>query len=410
MTQRGVRRAILVGGGIAGPVLGMFLRRLGVEVTIFEAREAPLEREGAFLGIAPNGMNVLADLGMAAAVQARGAPCAGIRFENARGRRIGVIDQREAARRFGAGLVMIRRGALRAELAEEAVRRGVEIRYGMRLTDIDRSDPREVVARFGEGGEAGEARGDVLIGCDGFRSRTRASALPEAPAPDYTGLLDFGGFARCPGAPLSPGWNVMVFGRRAFFGAFAAPGGEIWWFHNSGEPDPGSAASPGPLRERILALHQGDPGWISDVVRATPEVLGPWPLHDILTMPRWHAGRVCLIGDAAHAATPHAGQGASLAMEDGMLLAMCLRDEAEPEQAFATFERLRRPRVEAIVRQARRHGSRKAVAGPVAEWFRDRALPLFLRIGAAAQARVHAYRIDWEARAEVRGGGEGTRG
>ncbi|WP_044966436.1 hypothetical protein [Sorangium cellulosum] len=59
----------------------------------------------------------------------------------------------------------------------------------------------------------------------------------------------------------------------------------------------------------------------------------------------------------------------------------------------------RRPRVEAIVRQARRHGSRKALAGPVAEWFRDRALPLFLRLGAAAQARVHAYRIDWEARA-----------
>ncbi|WP_437994335.1 hypothetical protein [Sorangium sp. So ce145] len=39
------------------------------------------------------------------------------------------------------------------------------------------------------------------------------------------------------------------------------------------------------------------------------------------------------------------------------------------------------------------------VAGPVVEWFRDRALPLFLRLGAAAQARVHAYRIDWEARA-----------
>ncbi|WP_438010760.1 NAD(P)/FAD-dependent oxidoreductase [Sorangium sp. So ce321] len=398
MKQRGVRRAILIGGGIAGPVLGMFLRRLGVEVTIYEAREALVESEGAFLGVAPNGMNVLVELGIAGAVQARGAPCEGLRFENARGRRIGEIDQREAARRFGAGLVMIRRGALQAALAEEAVRHGVEIRYGMRLADIDRSDPREVVARFGEGGKGGEARGDVLIGCDGFRSQTRARALPDAPAPGYTGLIDFGGFARCPSAPLSPGWNVMVFGRRAFFGAFAAPDGEVWWFHNSGEPEAGGALAPGSLRERILASHEGDPGWIADVVRATPEVLGPWRLHDILTMPRWHAGRVCLIGDAAHAATPHAGQGASLAMEDGMLLARCLRDAAEPEQAFAAFERLRRPRVEAIVRQARRNGSRKAVAGPVAEWFRDRALPLFLRIGATAQERAYAYRIDWEAR------------
>ncbi|WP_437682178.1 FAD-dependent oxidoreductase [Sorangium sp. So ce131] len=398
MAERGVRRAVVIGGGIAGPVLGMFLRRIGVEVTVFEARAAPAEQEGAFLGIAPNGMNVLAELGVAGAVEARGAPCAGMRFENARGRRVGVIDQRDAARRFGAGLVMIRRGALHAALAEEAARRGVAIRYGARLEDVDGSDPREVVARFRGGGEA---RGDVLIGCDGFRSRTRARALPGAPEPGYTGLIDFGGFARCPGAPIEPGWNVMVFGRRAFFGAFAAPGGEVWWFHNSGEPapEPGRAAPPEAHRERILALHQGDPGWIGDVVRATPEVLGPWLLHDILTMPRWHAGRVCLIGDAAHAATPHAGQGASLAMEDGMLLARCLRDEPEPEQAFAAFERLRRPRVEAIVRQARRHGSNKAVSGPVAGWLRDRALPLFLRIGAAAQARVHAYRIDWEERA-----------
>ncbi|WP_437720051.1 FAD-dependent oxidoreductase [Sorangium sp. So ce861] len=397
MTKRGVQRAIVIGGGIAGPVLGMFLRRIGVEVTIFEAREAPAEQEGAFLGIAPNGMNVLSDLGLAGAVEALGAPCAGLRFENARGRRVGVIDQREAPRRFGAGLVMIRRGALHGALAEEAARRGVAIRYGARLEDVDDSDPREVVARFSGGGEA---RGDVLLGCDGFRSRTRARALPGAPEPRYTGLIDFGGFARCPGAPIEPGWNVMVFGRRAFFGAFAAPGGEVWWFHNSGEPAPahGHAAPPESLRERILALHQGDPGWIADVVRATPEVLGPWSLHDILTMPRWHAGRVCLIGDAAHAATPHAGQGASLAMEDGMLLARCLRDEPDPERAFAAFERLRRPRVEAIVRQARRNGSRKAVSGPVAEWLRDRALPLFLRLGAAAQQRVYAYRIDWEAR------------
>ncbi|WP_437291120.1 hypothetical protein [Sorangium sp. So ce406] len=57
------------------------------------------------------------------------------------------------------------------------------------------------------------------------------------------------------------------------------------------------------------------------------------------------------------------------------------------------------PYVEAVVRQARWMGNRKAVAGPVVGWLRDRALPLFLRLGAAAQARAYAYRIDWEARA-----------
>ena len=112
-------------------------------------------------------------------------------------------------------------------------------------------------------------------------------------------------------------------------------------------------------------------------------------------MPRWHSGRVCLIGDAAHATTPSAGQGASLAFEDAMVLAQCLRDIDVPEHAFAAFERARRRRVEAIVRQSRRNGSGKAVAGPIREWVRDRVLPFFLRLGTKAQERQYAYRLNW---------------
>lgn len=393
MLRTGVKRAIVAGGGIAGPVLGMFLRRLGAEVRVLEARTAASADEGAFLGVAPNGMNVLAALGLADAVRERGAVMQGMRFENARGRCVGVIDHRENTARFGAPLVMIRRGELHATLIAAAQARGVEVRLGARLADLEQ-DASGVSARL-EGGE--ELRGEVLLGCDGLRSRVRARALPDAPAPAYTGLVDFGGFARCPSAPLQPGWNVMVFGRRAFFGAFAAPGGEVWWFHNAGARVPPGALDLEAQRAEIVALHRGDPGWIAEVVRATPTLLGPWALHDIQTMPRWHHGRVCLLGDAAHATSPSAGQGASLALEDAMMLARCLRDAESPAQAFARFEALRRPRVEAIVRQARRNGDGKAPAGPIAAWLRDRALRLFLRLGAAAQAQAFAYRVDWDA-------------
>ena len=115
-------------------------------------------------------------------------------------------------------------------------------------------------------------------------------------------------------------------------------------------------------------------------------------------MPRWHSGRLCLIGDAAHATTPSAGQGASLALEDAMVLAQCVRDIDVPEHAFAAFERARRRRVEAIVKQSRRTGSAKAVSGPIGEWIRDRVLPLFLRLGTKAQERHYAYRVNWEQR------------
>lgn len=385
-------RAIVVGAGIGGPVLGMWLRRLGWEVVIAEARAEVALGEGAFLGVAPNGMNVLGALGVAERVAARGHACASFAFLNRAGRDIGAIDRSDDQARFGWPLTMIRRGALHAVLAEEAARAGADMRYGMRLAAID---PRKasVCARFANGAEI---EGDLLIGADGIRSTVRALAIPDAPAPSFSGLLDFGGFARVEGLPFSPGVNAMVFGRRAFFGAFTTPDGETWWFHNG--PPPGEDDTQDP-RARMLDLHADDPSWIADVVRATPEVLGPWPIHELEAMPRWSNGRVGLIGDAAHAMSPSAGQGASLAMEDAMVLARCLRDTRDPVAALPLFERQRRARVGAIFKEAQRAGGSKTPPGPVAEWFRDRLLPFFLRMGSSAQSKAYAYRIDWQARA-----------
>ncbi len=382
-----MKSALIVGCGIAGPVLGMFLRRIGMDVVVCEAR-ARDDAGGAFLGVAPNGMNVLAELEVARAVEAIGVPCHGFEFQNARGDRVGGIDRADDAARFGARLVMVRRADLHRTLTRAAIERGVEARFGRRLVEIESSDT-GVRASFADGSEE---RADVLLGCDGIRSRTRQLVLPDSPAPGDSGLVDVAGFARWPDAPLEVGLNVMVFGRRAFFGAFKTPSGEIWWFHNSDASEP--------TREALLALHAGDPRWITDLIGATPQLLGPYALHDILSMPRWYRGRVCLVGDAAHATTPSAGQGASMALEDAIVLARALRDHRAPEQAFAAFERARRARVEEVVTRSRQTGNRK-VPGPLGAWVRDLALPLFLRMGAKAQARQYAHRIAWDAPADA---------
>ena len=129
--------------------------------------------------------------------------------------------------------------------------------------DIDRSSS-AVVARFADGGTE---QGDVLIGCDGINSTTRHLALPESPAPTYSGLLGFGGMTNRPDVPLEIGINVMVFGRRAFFGAFKTPSGQVWWFHNSGEKHPEAMIrNPSAQRAQILLLHREDPPWILDVI------------------------------------------------------------------------------------------------------------------------------------------------
>lgn len=211
---------------------------------------------------------------------------------------------------------MIRSGDLHLMLAEEAERRGVTIARAKRLTALDAGHG---VARFADGSEL---EADIVVGCDGLRSTVRALVFPDAPPPRFSGLYDYGGFSPLVPPALAPGVNEMIFGRRAFFGAFVTPRGETWWFHNGPPPDASSTGEAS--RERLLALHADDPAWIGEVIRATPAVLGPFPLFEIDSLPAWSHARVVLLGDAAHALSPSAGQGASLAIEDALLLARSL--------------------------------------------------------------------------------------
>lgn len=378
------RRALIVGGGIGGPVLGMWLTRIGMDAVVLEARDRSSLAEGAFLGVAPNGMNVLHGLGLADKVLAIGHVCGAFQFLNRKGRDIGQIDRSQDGVRFGWPLTMVRRSELHRLLLDEAAAQGVQVHFNMRLQDLQATGS-EVVARF----EGSELTGELLVGCDGLRSTVRKIAFPEAPAPRFSGLLDYGGFAPPVDLPFPRGVNAMVFGKKAFFGAFTIPSGETWWFHN-GPPlhEPG--------RESLLHLHHEDPAWIAALIRATPSALGPWPLHELPLLRRWSRGRVGLLGDAAHAMSPSAGQGAALALEDAMVLARCLRDESSPELAFARYERQRRPRVTSIFKQAQRNGSGKAVSNPISEAFRDLMLPTFLRMGNKSQSQCYAERISWD--------------
>jgi 2-polyprenyl-6-methoxyphenol hydroxylase-like FAD-dependent oxidoreductase len=107
------------------------------------------------------------------------------------------------------------------------------------------------------------------------------------------------------------------------------------------------------------------------------------------------------MGDAAHAVSPHSGQGASMALEDAIVLAGHLRDCIDsPAEAFSRFETDRRSRVEKIVQMGRRSGNQKRPLGPVGAWARDRfvslALPSVMRLTAGS---LYNYRPAWKERA-----------
>ncbi|WP_428962675.1 FAD-dependent monooxygenase [Micromonospora fluostatini] len=193
----------------------------------------------------------------------------------------------------------------------------------------------------------------------------------------------------------------MTFGRRGFFGYQVADSGEVYWFANQAEreePDRDrlAAVPDRQWRDELLARHDRDHAPIAEILRSTTGPIGRWPIHDLPSLPRWHHGRVCLVGDAAHATSPHVGQGASLAMEDAVVLAKCLRDVPETGAAFAAFESLRRGRVERLVKAAQRTGNQKVPATALGRAARDVVLPLFLRLGVRANEPVYRYRVDWD--------------
>lgn len=388
--------ALIIGHGIAGPALALCLQRAGIRSEICEARPTVAADEGFFLYLAPNGMHVLQELNLATATRHDAIDTTGIEFHNRHGRRIGVIDSREDAETYGAKGVVVKRAQLHRVLHQAVRERGIPVHTGAKLAGVQQHADRAVV-RFEDGATRSAA---VVIGADGIHSRTRASVLPDAPSPSYVGLVDSGGFVHLPHLRSAVGPQRMVFGRRAFFSYTVHRSGEVYWFSNvpmAREPERGELESIAAeaWHARLLDLHQGDPAPIREIIGRTPaHAIDKWPLRDLPTVPAWHAGRVCLVGDAAHATSPSSGQGASLALESAMVLAQCLRDEPDHRSAFRRFEAVRRPRVEHVIAQARRNGDHK-VPNPVASLFRDALLPFFLRLGARDARRTYGHRIRW---------------
>ena len=147
------KRAVIVGAGIAGSSLAIWLRRSGWDVVVGERRSREqIVREGAFLGVAPNGMRVLQEMGCAKALMRLGTPCAGFEFRNARDRVVGQIDSRHDEARYGAPLVIARRADLQRVLLDDAHEVGAHIRYNAPLQSIS-SARAPVITRFGDGSE-----------------------------------------------------------------------------------------------------------------------------------------------------------------------------------------------------------------------------------------------------------------
>lgn len=395
------RRALIIGGGVGGPAVALFLKRAGFEAEIYESQPEAVAAEGSFLNIASNGLRVLQQLGLDGALAAEGFPIPRMIMWSSSGKRLGEVRNGVEPGQGPLSMV-VRRADLHRVLREAALREGIPFHYGRQLVDAQISDGQRVTARFADGSTA---QGDLLIGADGIHSRVRELIDPQATKPAYTGLLSCGGYSHSTTLPPTPNTQHMIFGKRAFFGYFVKQSGEVWWFSNlsyPGEPRRSELARvpQEEWRRRLLELHVGDQPFVADLIRTSTGPISMYPIYDLPSTARWHRGPFVLLGDAAHATSPSAGQGASLALEDAIVLAKCLRDLPDLQDAFGLYERLRRERAEKVVAFSRQRGNNKAAPNALARWLRDLIMPVVLKLVANPKGLdwLYGYSVPWEER------------
>ncbi|WP_457031621.1 FAD-dependent oxidoreductase [Kitasatospora sp. P5_F3] len=394
-TNGKVRSALVIGGGIAGPVTAMALQQAGIEATIFEAYGAPADEVGGGMGLAANGFQAFDAIGVGDAVRAVSTQMNGIVLRSWNGRKLaefGTLPGIDPMR-------FVLRAELFRALREAAEERGLTTVYGKRIVDAS-EDADGVTARFEDGSTA---TADVLIGADGLRSTVRRLIDPAAPAPQFAGTAGFGAMVADAGVAPTDGMMQMTFGKRCFFAWHVFADGTAVWFINLPVAQPLSFNE---QRERggaywlehLAKACEGDATPAERMLAATdPEtMLFTGSTESMPRSVRWSRGRMVLTGDAAHAPSASSGQGASIAAESSVELARCLRDLTLP-QALVRYEELRRTRVERIIKETARTNARKA-AGPVARVIRDAVLPtMFKLMKPEKNAWQFQYPIDFDA-------------
>jgi len=335
------RSILIIGGGIAGLTSAIALGRQARTLDVIE-RDPTWSVYGVGIIQQANVIRAAAQLGILDDYVSAGFPFEGVSMYAPDGSLISEIPApRLAGTNYPANLG-ISRPALHKLLGEHAKGAGARIRLGVTARHIVEEGP-QVSVEFSDGATG---RYDLVIGADGLYSQTRTTLFPEAAPPRFTGqsvwrynfprpreMNSLHVYAGRVGVGLVPISSALMY----MYVVTAEPG-------NPRMPRAGLAAA---LRARLA----GQPPAIAALVEQITDDNGIVykPLECVLLTGDWYKGRVILIGDAAHATTPHLGQGAGMAFEDSVVLAEELARHDDVQAAFRAFLARRRDRCRFIV-------------------------------------------------------------
>jgi 2-polyprenyl-6-methoxyphenol hydroxylase-like FAD-dependent oxidoreductase len=353
------RTALILGAGIGGLSAGIALRQAGWDIRIFERAASPREL-GFGLGLAPNAIAALRELGVADVVLARGfAPTRG-EVRRMDGTVLKCAELPPEA--LGGPMVMALRPALHGALLEAV---GIDaVRLSSEATGFTVTGDR-VTLHMANGDLA---EGDLLVGADGAASVVRRALHPSEPPPRSSGIVAVRGAVHGVLDHLGDLAAVYYLGPGVESMLVRASDTGIYWFLSLAR----ELVPPG-MRDPAALLAHMSPRFDATfrAVTSATEDLRYDELVDRDPIPFWGKGVVALLGDAAHPLLPHTGQGAAQAIVDAVTLGKALSGDADVERALRSYERERRERTAILLGQGRRTARMMRTTNPVACYIRE---------------------------------------
>ncbi|OBB13517.1 salicylate hydroxylase [Mycolicibacterium setense] len=345
-------RVAVVGAGIGGLTAAIAMRANGIDATVYEQAHE-LKALGAGVSIATNGSRILSGLGLGDAVAAIAGPVTHYQF---RTWQADPIAGEPSSLGFGdpARTWCLHRGEFQKVLADALPTDALHLGRSC-VGATEHADGVQVEFADGSTVEA-----DLLVGADGIHSRLQG-LVTRAAGPVSEGIMAYRGLIpaeRLRGA-VDMNASSMWLGPQQSFLAYPVSAGDllnIVAFVPTNLPVTESWTAPGDVAELAAAYQDWDPR-VSAIIAAMDSTFR-WGIYDREPLDRWSTDRITLLGDSAHAVTPHLGQGANQAIEDAITLAVVLRgagsDELGPR--LRRYEELRMDRTRHVRRQARAAG------------------------------------------------------
>jgi salicylate hydroxylase len=347
-------RAVVVGGGVAGSASAIALARTGADVTVYEAFQDPAGPVGSYVSLAVNGLRALDALGCLGQVQRSGFPVARQRMWSASGKLLGDVARGRRPEDTMHSVTVMRADLVTA-LRSTALAEGAPIITGQRLTGPE--DPRLAGA-------------DLIVGADGIWSATRRALDPAGPEPVYAKVYSVSGSSGrlAPGLPAD-GFN-WIFARHGVFIFLPAPDGTVWWTAqvSTPQPPPDPAAVGVPELLELFSTERQAVAVLREATAVRAANLG----HVLKPVTRRYDDKIVLIGDASHPVG--AGQGASIAMEDAVVLARHVAQAGAVPEALAAFDRERHPRAGKLAKMETSNRDAKT-SGPIGTRMRELIMP-----------------------------------